>query len=329
MGIAGINKYINEFKKSRILVIGDIMLDRYIYGNVHRISSEAPVPVVEVEKEIFVLGGVGNVANNLRSLGAEAIVCSVIGSDSIGGRLIHMMSEQGLDYGGILIDINTDRPTTIKTRIVGNNSQIVRADNESKEKISRQCQTEILSFVESKVSMVDSVIISDHNNGIITPGLVNDMMEIVKREDKFIASNPYQDNFKAHKSMDIITSSVGDVSHYCGFKIRDNKSLRTAANIIFEDLQCGNLLVTRGKAGMALFEYQAKRKIIHIPTIGKRIFDASGVGDTVISALVLGKSVGMDLEDAAKLSNAAAGISVSKPGTAVVTAEELSKYLEA
>ncbi|KKN60607.1 hypothetical protein LCGC14_0530470 [marine sediment metagenome] len=313
------NNYINGFNKARILVIGDIMLDKYICGNVSRISPEAPVPVVEVENEIVTLGGAANVAHNLALLGAKPIVCGVIGTDTYGGRLLSYLGDLGLEIYGVVADPN--RPTTIKTRVVGNNSQIVRFDRESTNRISNENKKTLLGFVKDSLKSIDGIIVSDYNKGVVSSLFMHDLMEIVNGSNIFIASDPHKDNFYRHKYVNILTPNTNEAGYYCGFNIKNEKDLEYAGKKILHDLRCGSVLITRSEKGMALFE--AGGDITYIPTVPQTTFDVSGAGDTVIGVFTLGIIAGMDPKDAAKLANIAAGVVVGEIGTAVITTKKL------
>ena len=310
------------FANKKILVIGDIMLDRYICGDVSRISPEAPVPVVNVESTTKALGGAANVAHNLIALGSKPLLCGVIGADSVGGELLNMLSDLSLEIANIIIDPN--RPTTIKTRIVGNDHQIVRVDEESKERIKDENMKRLISIIKEHLGNIDGIIMSDYNKGVISPLLMRRMTEMVDLST-FIISDPHKDNFETHKHVNLITPNKDEAGAFCGFEIRDEKALKFAAKKIFHDLACGSILVTEGKEGMVLFE--GDNEMIHIPTAAKEIYDVSGAGDTVVATLSLGLASGMNLKAAVGLANKAAGVVVGKKGTATLNIEELNEVL--
>lgn len=317
-------KMINKFKKARILVIGDIMMDKYIQGKVFRISPEAPVPIVNVKEETTTLGGAGNVINNLVSLGAKPIICGVVGADVYGGEILSRFSEMDLEIGGVVIDPN--RPTTVKTRVIGNNYQVVRYDRESDAKLDIEAANIILNFIKSKLNFIDGIIISDYNKGVISSQFMHEFRKLLdKPAPIIIVSDPQKSNFEAHKFINTLTPNKGEAGHYCGFNIKDEKTLKLAADKIFNEIHCRSLLITRGRDGMTLFDKD--RNMTHIPTTAKKIFDVSGAGDTVISAFTLGLVSGMSMEEAAKLANVAAGIVVGKAGTATVSADELKNEI--
>lgn len=310
------------FADKKILVVGDIMMDRYICGNVSRISPEAPVPIVDVEDKTEILGGATNVAHNLVTLGAKAILCGTIGADTIGGTILREVSNLDLPINTIIID--PDRPTTIKTRVIGNNHQIIRFDEESRERIKDKFIERIVEMVESNIKNVDGIIVSDYNKGVVSPPLMSKLREVVNLST-FIISDPHKDNFESHKYVNIMVPNKEAVSVFCGFEIKDDEDLRYAAKKLFHGLVCGSILITRGKEGMTLFE--SKDRIMSIQTDAKEVFDVSGAGDTVVAALSLGLASGMDIKSAVRLSNKAAGIVVGKMGTATLNIEELNEVL--
>jgi len=315
------DKYFRRFKNKRILVIGDIMLDRYIWGSVSRISPEAPVPVVEVENETTTLGGAANVVHNLHTLGASPIICGMIGADIYGGQILTLLSDMQLDISGLITD--SERDTTVKTRVVGNKIQVVRFDTESTKRISNQHMQRIIKFVENNLKSIDGIIISDYNKGVISPLLMHDIKEVVK-DSVFILSDPHKDNFRRSSNIDLITPNTSEAGAYAGFAIKNEKELEFVGKKMLEELQCKSVLITRSEKGMALFE--SNGDVTYIPTIAKKVFDVSGAGDTVIGVIALGISCGMDMQTACKIANVAAGIVVGKIGTATLTIKELKKY---
>ena len=315
-------KYIDNFRNKKILVIGDIILDRYICGDVSRISPEAPVPVVDVEEKTETLGGAANVAYNLVTLGAKAVLCGVIGADIIGGAVLRKVANLGLPLDAVIID--PDRPTTVKTRVVGNNHQIARFDEENRERIKDGFIDKFIDIIKDDIESVDGIIISDYNKGVVSPQLMAKLRDVVNLST-FVISDPHKDNFESHKHVNIIVPNKEEISAFCGFAIRNEKALKFAAKKMFHDLVCGSILVTEGKEGMTLFE--GEDKIMNIQTVAKEVFDVSGAGDTVVAALSLGLASDMDLKSAVELSNKAAGIVVGKTGTAVVEIEELNEVI--
>ena len=314
------NELKDKFSKMRILVIGDIMLDRYIFGDVSRISPEAPVPVVEINNEIKKLGGAANVIHNLVTLGSKPLLCGIVGADVNGGEILRELDKLDVDIRPIIID--ADRPTTVKTRLIGNGHQIVRFDNESRENIGNNGIDSVVSFVKDNIEHVDGIIISDYDKGVISYRLMSEIFNTIT-ERKFIVSDPHKNNFESHKYVNLITPNKDEVSAFCGFSIKNDKDMEFAVKKIFHKLVCGSVLITEGKDGMTLFE--GDKKSVHIPTAAKEIFDVSGAGDTVISTICLAISSGMDLESSVRLANSAAGVVVGKIGTATISIDELEK----
>jgi D-beta-D-heptose 7-phosphate kinase/D-beta-D-heptose 1-phosphate adenosyltransferase len=310
---------IEKFEGRKVLIIGDIMLDRYVWGTVNRVSPEAPIPIVDAENETETLGGAANVAHNIASLGADPILCGVIGADTFGGSVLNYLAGLEFRLDNILID--STRPTTVKTRVVGNNQQIVRFDTESRTPINVNYTHNMVEFVKEYINKVDIIVISDYGKGVVSAGLMHEVSRIADDQGVTVIVDPQKDNFKRYRGVDIITPNKEEAGYYCGFKIRDKESLKFAANKILKEIPCGYALITLGKDGMALFHKGGKS--LHIPATAKSVFDVSGAGDTVVGVLALGLAAGEDIEDAASMANKAAGVAVGKMGTAVVLPEEL------
>lgn len=307
-----------KFDKTGILVIGDLMVDQYIWGKVKRISPEAPVPVVEVSEENLLLGGATNVANNLQSLGGKVFITGVIGRDEMGRVLIHKLREKGINTEGIIVD--GDRPTTVKTRIIAHNQQVVRFDKEVKADINKSTISLILEYVKTCLPDIKAIIISDYRKGMITRRLIRELLKLTDR-DIFIAVDPKIGHFDYYKGVTFLTPNINEASSGSGIDIMDEKTLLMAGRALLRKLQCKAILVTRGDEGMTLFEEDGQAN--HIPTFAREVYDVSGAGDTVIAAFTLCHCAGASLKEAAIFANHAAGIVVSKVGTAVVTRQEI------
>jgi len=314
---------IEKFPKTRVLVIGDIIMDEYIWGDVSRISPEAPVPVVDVKRETKVLGGAGNVVNNISSLGGEAILCGVVGDDSTGRPVVKMVKNLGAATEGIVQE--PDRPTTIKTRIVAQHQQVVRFDRESRKELLPESVERLLGFVNRMRKDIHAIVVSDYAKGVISPHLMKGLTDLVAGSGIVLGVDPKKSNFDFYKGIDAITPNHHEASAFSGIKIVDDKTLVHAGNKILRHLNCRSVLVTQGKDGMTLFE--KKGEPIHIPTVARKVFDVTGAGDTVISTFCLGLAAGMDLKSAALISNFAAGIVVGEVGTSTVKAEELKRVI--
>lgn len=312
-------KTISNFKRSRVLVIGDLMLDEFIWGEVSRISPEAPVPVVWVKKESFMPGGASNVANNLRSLGADVHLMGVVGDDENGAILKGELEQKGIRTAGIITD--DSRPTILKTRVVAHHQQVVRIDKENKERLKDAVIDKMAAHIEDIIKDIDAVIVEDYAKGVITPALLKKIIPLARRNKKIIAVDPKEEHFKYYKGISVITPNNHEASKAVGFEINDDVTLRKAGAKLLSKLNCKIALITLGENGMAVF--QKDRPMEHIPTVAQEVFDVSGAGDTVIASYALSLVSGADPIAAAHISNCAAGIVVGKVGIAVVTPDEL------
>lgn len=315
--------YIDRFPDARVLVVGDIIMDKYIWGNVSRISPEAPVPVVEIKQETERLGGAANVINNIISLGGQASLCGVVGDDDTGRDLIDRIKNMQLRTDGIIVD--PGRHSSIKTRVVAHNQQVVRFDRETRKEIDPENIEKLLGFIKKRIDGIDAIIVADYGKGVISSRLMKGLRELIIDSGIILAVDPKTDNFEYYRGSDIITPNHHEAGAFCRFEILDEESLMRAGRRMLDELNCGSVLVTQGKDGMTLFEKDGEP--CHIPTIARKVFDVSGAGDTVIGALCLGLASGMDPKSAAIISNFAAGIVVGEVGTSVVTAEDLKNVI--
>ncbi len=315
-------KLFSKFDKTGILVIGDLMVDRYIWGKVKRISPEAPVPVVEVTEENLLLGGAANVAHNVLSLGGKVFIAGTTGRDETGKVLINKLNETGFNTDGIVLD--EKRPTTVKTRVIAHSQQVVRFDREEKTDISSSTLSMIIEYVKSCLPRIKGIIVSDYCKGLITKKLIKTLLKLAGPRI-FISVDPKIGHFDYYKGVDLLTPNINEASFASGIDITDEKTLVSAGNILMKKLQCNSLIITRGDEGMTLFE--KGRKISHIPTCAQEVYDVSGAGDTVIAALTLCRAAGAPLKDSAIIANHAAGVVVGKMGTAVATRNDVLRQL--
>jgi D-beta-D-heptose 7-phosphate kinase/D-beta-D-heptose 1-phosphate adenosyltransferase len=316
-------KYIDRFPGATVLVIGDIIMDEYIWGDVSRISPEAPVPVVDVRQDTKMLGGAANVINNIASLGGRAILCGVVGDDGTGKDLIEKISALGLSTEGILIE--PGRPTTIKTRIVAHSQQVVRFDREVRRQIRDENTKGLLDFVKKVKGQIDAVVVSDYGKGVISAPLMKGLRKILAGSHTILAVDPKPGHFEYYHGIDVITPNHHEAGAFCRMMIVDDDGLIQAGKQMLSELKCRSVLITQGRDGMTLFETNGE--ISHIPTMARKVFDVTGAGDTVISTFSLGLASGMDLKSAAVMSNLAAGIVVGEVGTSTVKAEELKQVI--
>ena len=316
---------VERFSGGRVLVVGDIMLDHYIWGKVSRISPEAPVPVVNVTRENLLLGGAANVVNNITSLGGHALIAGVIGHDEPGRSIVHYLRENNVITDGLIVE--EKRPTTIKTRIIAHSQQVVRFDREVKEDIAEDTQGTLLNYVREHLGAgVNAVVLSDYCKGVITRRMVAEIVTMAREKGIMVAVDPKVPHFDYYQHVDILTPNTDEASAGARIEIADDGSALEAGRAIMENLKSRSLLITRGEHGMSLFEGDGN--VTSIPTVAQEVYDVTGAGDTVISVLALASAVGASLLDAAILSNFAAGIVVGEIGTAVVTPEQLIERIK-
>jgi len=317
--------YLNGFRKASLLVVGDIMLDHFIWGKVTRISPEAPVPVVDIDHESLMLGGAANVLNNIRSLGGTAYICGVIGHDEMGRRVVHELRELGVDTSGVMVE--ELRPTTVKTRVVAHNQQVVRFDREDRGQISRSTERLILRYALEKADGLGGIILSDYSKGLVTKSLVRELVRFAEGRGIPVAVDPKVGHFDYYRGATVVTPNNLEASQASGIEIKDEESLQTAGRKLLDRLRGRAVLITRGEHGMSLFEHG--RKPVHIPTVAKEVYDVTGAGDTVIAVFTLALAAGATMPEAAVIANHAAGIVVGEVGTATVGLDELKKALKA
>jgi D-beta-D-heptose 7-phosphate kinase/D-beta-D-heptose 1-phosphate adenosyltransferase len=313
---------ISRFRNKNILVVGDLVLDHYIFGKVERISPEAPVPVVWANRENFVCGGAANVGLNLISLGAKASLCGTLGKDHFGNVLFNLI-EKGNILSKLILREKT-RPTTLKTRIIAQHQQIVRLDWESQEFLSFKASRLLLDKIAKNINSFDAVIIEDYGKGVINPNLVGDLVELCTKKKKIVTVDPKEEHIDYYKNVTTLTPNLKEAQVAANIKIHRKDEIPLLGNAIFERLNPRSLLITLGEDGMMLF---ADGKYHHIPTTALEVFDVTGAGDTVISAFTLALSCKASFYDAALLANFAAGIVVGKLGAATTNKAELLKRI--
>ena len=319
-----LEKIVRKFSKVKILVIGDIITDRFIWGKVSRISPEAPVPVVLVEKEDFLLGGAANVANNIYSLGGKVSLCGVIGNDEMGQKIVKELTEKGIEIHGIFVE--EGRQTTLKTRIIAHQQQVVRIDRETTDHLKVPTFRNLFEFLKKNMEGFDGVILSDYGKGLLNKELIRIVIQKAKESKKLIMVDPKLKNFFFYKGATVVTPNTKEASEALGIPITDKPSLERAGKILLRRLKCDFLVITRGEEGMALFEPHQEPFFVH--TVAREVFDVTGAGDTVIGTMALALGARAGLIDAAKLANYAAGIVVGKVGTGTVHQEELMKVIK-
>jgi rfaE bifunctional protein kinase chain/domain len=302
---------ISKFPDITVAVIGDIILDKYLWGDVERISPEAPVPVVDVKKETVSLGGASNVANNIASLDAKAYMIGVVGDDENAKIIENLLKSKNINP--VLIK-DKSRPTIEKTRIIAVSQQLLRIDREDRSKLSTEIEDKIINEIKNIKDKINVFIVSDYGKGVITQRI----MDFIKSLNKPIFVDPKPSNYQLYKHTTILTPNKKEA--YESIKADKNTDLEFVGRKIMSDLELNQLLITLGGEGMALFEGD---KILHIPTKAKKVFDVTGAGDTVISVLALARLAGGTWEESASLANTAAGYVVGEIGTATVSRDIL------
>ena len=314
-----LKRILDNFKNIKIGVVGDLMLDDYIYGTVERISPEAPVPVVNVKEEKFVLGGAANVVNNLASLGAKTICFGVIGNDANGERLLGAFADKKIDVSGLIRD--KERTTIVKRRIIGSNQQLLRIDWEDITPISTFLEYALLRNIESKIDELDAVILSDYDKGVLTPMVAKEIVRMCRDRGKIVTVDPKPKNALNYYGATSMTPNRKEAKECLGMERATN--MEEVGKELKKKLQLDNLLLTRSEEGMSLF---IEDKIVNIPTFAKEVYDVTGAGDTVISVFTLAAASGVSWHEAAKIANTAAGVVVGKIGTSTATKEEILDF---
>jgi len=318
-----LRQYIARFSQASVLVIGDLILDHYIWGRVSRISPEAPVPVVHVDSESLRLGGAANVFNNILALGGKADLCGVIGSDESGRMLLKELGSTRAGRGGVVID--QDRPTTRKSRVIAHNQQIVRYDVERRAELKPAMQRRILRYVESRLRELSCLVVSDYAKGVVSATLMSELTRLAGLRGIPLVVDPKVEHFSYYKGATVITPNHLEATQAAGVHGDDDQANNEAGAIIRQRLGCHAVLITRGEKGMSL--YEGEDVSWHIPALARQVYDVTGAGDTVIGTLALALSTGASMRDAATLANHAAGVVVGMVGTATLSAQQLSETL--
>jgi rfaE bifunctional protein kinase chain/domain len=321
---AALRERIARFRGRRIAVLGDLMEDRYLWGRVERISPEAPVPVVEIDRETFTLGGAGNVAANLSALGAIPQLFGVLGDDADGRKLRESFESLGLDTAGVIVD--RERPTTVKTRIIAHSQQVVRADRESRTELAGEGLSALLAAMERLLPGCDGLVVSDYGKGVIHPGTLFQALGIARARNFAVSVDPKESHIDAYRGVSILTPNQHEAGYVQGRRITDEASLLEVGWGLQRRLDAQAVLVTRGPDGMSLFERGGR--YTYLPTVAREVYDVTGAGDTVVSVVALALAAGADFPTACHLANHAAGVVIREVGTAACTPDQLVASLE-
>jgi D-beta-D-heptose 7-phosphate kinase/D-beta-D-heptose 1-phosphate adenosyltransferase len=314
---------VDRFAGRRLLVLGDLMLDHYLWGRCERISPEAPVPVVEVQKESSSLGGAGNVAANLAALGAEPVLVGLVGEDERASKLFDAFADRGVDTRAIIRD--PARPTTMKTRIIAHSQQVVRADWESRADVEGPALKTLLATLTRELPKCHGMIISDYGKGVVTRVVLEKAIGVAKTKKLPVCVDPKESHIDAYKGVSILTPNQNEAGYVMGQRITDETSLLSVGWGLQKRLDVDCALITRGPDGMSLFERSGR--YTHLPTVAREVFDVTGAGDTVVSVVAVALAAGADYPEACYLANHAAGVVIREVGTAVCSPHQLQASL--
>ena len=309
----------DKFVGRRIAVVGDLMLDRYFWGIVGRISPEAPVPVVEVESESIRLGGAANVANNVASLGGVPVMVGVVGKDDAGQTLKRVIEELQFPLTGIVTDAS--RPTTVKTRVIAHNQHVVRIDHEEKRDIDEDVQQRLLKTLESQLDTIDGIILEDYNKGVLSKSFIVRIIEMARKKKKIITVDPKFNNFFDYKDVTVFKPNRKESEEALGMRLNTEANIEKAGKDLLHRLNAENVLLTLGEKGMTLFERAGA--ITNVPTAARKVADVSGAGDTVVSTLTISLASGASIREAAALANVAGGIVCGEVGIVPINRDAL------
>ncbi len=317
-------RLIDAFPRARVLVIGDVMLDEFIWGQVTRISPEAPVPVVWAQSESVMPGGAANVANNIRALGGQVQLIGVVGSDRWGDVLVDELTKRRVDVAGLVRDAS--RPTTVKTRVIAHHQQVVRLDREYPAPLGPSVVTRLLNVVRKQLETIDAIVIEDYGKGVITRKLLEEVIPLARAKRKLITVDPKEEHFDLYRDVTVVTPNRAEASAMVGRALETERDVIQAARELVKRLNAESVLMTLGEDGMCLCEKAGR--CVRIPTVAQAVFDVAGAGDTVIGTLTTALAIGASLHEAAVLANHAAGIVVGKVGVATASPQELLAKLQ-
>jgi len=317
--IETLTQILSKFEGKNVLIIGDFMLDEYVWGSVKRISPEAPVPVVNVEKRTYMAGGAGNTASNIASLGGHAKIAGVIGDDHQGEQLCNKMEDLGVATNGLIKE--TGQSTITKTRIIANKQHVVRVDVEQRRKLNQAVQTRIINYIETEIENVQAVIISDYGKEVVTEQVSGRIIKAARKKNIPVIVDPKGNDYRKYKYASVITPNMLETEKALNTEIVTEKDLINAGKKLNKFINGSAILITRGADGMSLFIKDGK--MVHIPAVARNLYDVTGAGDTVVSTLAMGLATGASLEHSVYLANQAAGLAVEKLGTTAIKRSEL------
>jgi len=314
ISIERVRSIIDGAKGAEIAVLGDVMLDRYFWGNVTRVSPEAPVPVVDIDNETFHLGGAANVASNLRSLGAKPLLFGVVGDDTSGKVLRSIAEQEGLNADGLVVD--AVRPTTVKTRVIGNNQQIVRLDRETRSHVDDDVVAQVLKTLAQHPAL-KGIVLEDYDKGFLSNSLIESVIAFSRERNIPVFVDPKRTTLSVYRGCFLYKPNRKEAQDALGVSVSTDIDIRNAGAKLLAELQCDNVLITLGSAGMMLFE--SNGAVNSVPTVAKHVADVSGAGDTAIATIAAMVAGGATVREAAALANIASGVVVGEPGIVAIT----------
>lgn len=300
------------------------MLDQYLYGTVTRISPEAPVPIVQIDKEVCELGGAANVINNINNLGGTVEAVGIIGNEDAGRTLLNLLKERNVNNDGVII--SDDRPTTVKTRVIGNNSNIVRLEKETRKKIGTETSEQIIEYIRNRINKYDAILILDYDNGLITPYLSKKLIHLANSNEIPIIVNSKTENLIHYKKVSVVISDCHKASNVIGIKPINETSIRNMGQWMLTRLDCRGVIIMRGEKGMSVFARDGTVK--HLPIITKGVSDIAGVEDAIIGVVTLAVANESNMIDAAMIANAAAAVVLGKTGKYTPSKEEILELIK-
>ncbi len=310
---------LGRFRRAKVLVLGDLMLDEFVWGKVTRISPEAPVPIVWVQSDSVMPGGASNVANNIRALGGQVQIAGVVGTDRWGELLLGELAKRRIDTSGVIRE--PSRPTTVKTRVIAHHQQVVRVDREQKEALEPSVIERLTRFLRRQLERVDAIVIEDYGKGVVARKLLEDVIPAARRHRRIITVDPKEEHFDLYEQVTAITPNRAEAGGALGRELETEGDVMWAGQELLRKLRSEGVLITMGEGGMCLFEQGGRRT--RIPTVAQEVFDVAGAGDTVIAAFTIALAAGASMPEAAVIANHAAGIVVGKVGVAVASPQEL------
>jgi D-beta-D-heptose 7-phosphate kinase/D-beta-D-heptose 1-phosphate adenosyltransferase len=316
-----LRELLDGFPRTKVAILGDIMLDRYVWGDVNRISQEAPVPIVEVRRNSSRFGASANVAENVAALGARAVLVGVVGDDEAGRELISLLTGRGVDVGSVITV--PDRPTTTKLRVIAHSQQVVRADSEVTTDLTGDVEARVLEGLAGAIEECDVLIVSDYGKGVVTQKTIAAAISTAREQGKMVCVDPKESHFASYVGVTAITPNQKEAGTAVGATIADEDSLLGVGWELQKRLEAECVVITRGEQGMSLF--MSGGELVHLPTAARDVFDVTGAGDTVVSVLAVALAAGASMVEAAMIANHAAGLVIREVGTASASVDAIER----